>query len=192
MLKEEDAARRTKEGHDLAEDIVQPEGSGPSIPGGLGGDFATGAARGFGFARDTVSAYAFGKEDGTQQDDAVNVDILRPHLQSVANRVLPASSSEGSAGKAAKDDPAEDPKESTKKGKAGDSKKVKPQVPSKTTKLREKWEAFKVTNGIGLIIVLDDLSVSDIDDLLAICELKRFVCADRIYMSGLKGKVLSL
>jgi hypothetical protein len=172
ILKEEEAARLTKEGHELADDIVQPEGGGPSIPGGLGGDFATGAARGFGFARDTVSAYAFGKEDGTQQDDAVNVDIFRPHVQSVVNRVLPASTSDGSTGKTAKEGPAEEQetKESGKKGKKGDTKKGKPQVPSKTTKLREKWEEFKVTNGTGLIVVLDDLSVSDTDEVLPVLD----------------------
>lgn len=187
ILKEEEAARLTKEGHELADDIVQPEGGGPTIPGGLGGDFATGAARGFGFARDTVSAYAFGKEDGAEQDDAVNVDIFRPHVQSVVNRVLPASSSEASTGETAKGGPVEEPKETGKKGKSGDAKK-KPQVPSKTTKLREKWEEFKVTNGTGLIVVLDDLSVSDIGGLIPVSGLTGAPPAARTCMSVLKGE----
>lgn len=153
ILKEEDAAQRLKEGHELADDIVQPPGNGPTLPGGLGGDFATGAARGFGFARDTVSAYAFGREDTINEDDTVNVDILKPHVQSLVGTVLPSTGKDGTP------DPGE-AKASSKSAAKEDAKKAKAGVKSKTTKLRDKWEDFKVTHGTGLIVVLDDLSVS--------------------------------
>lgn len=155
ILKEEDAAMRLKEGHELADDIVQPPGNGPSLPGGLGGDFATGAARGFGFARDTVSAYAFGREDTLNEEDTVNVDILKPHVQSLVGTVLPSTDPH----KEGPSDPGNVKTPGKTGGKEGDAKKVKTAGKSKTTKLRTMWEDFKVTHGTGLIVVLDDLSV---------------------------------
>lgn len=161
LQQEADAAKRNEEGRELAEDIVQPKGNGPSIPGGLGGDFATGAARRFNLARSAVTTYTSSTETGPQDDDAVNVDILKPHVQSVVNRVLPAST--GAQGrKASMEGVAEDQNAGGKKGKAVDTEKPKPKVPSKTTKLREKWESFKVTHGTGFIVVLDDLSVGHV------------------------------
>lgn len=165
VQQEVDAAKRNQEGRELAEDIVQPEGNGPSIPGGMGGDFATGAARGFSFARSAVTAYTSGTENGLQEDDAVNMDILKPHVQSVVNRVLPAST--GAQGdKASIEGLTEDRKAGGKKGKTADTEKPKSKVPSKTTRLHEKWEAFKVNHGTGLIIVLDDLSVGHVVKLV--------------------------
>lgn len=154
MLKEEDAAQRLKEGHELADDIVQPPGSMPTLPGGLGSDFASGAARSFGFARDTVSTYAFGREDTIDEENTVNVDILRPHVQSLAGTVLPLDD------KVARPGPGVPASAGKPGANEGDSKKARTGVKSKTTKLRDKWEEFKVSHGTGLIVVLDDLSVS--------------------------------
>lgn len=156
MLKEVDAAQRLQEGHELADDIVQPQGNMPTLPGGLGGDFASGAARGFGFARDTVSAYAFGREGTIDEEDTVNDDILKPHVQSLVGNVLPSGEKAESPG------PADSGSAGKPGSKEGDGKKTKT-AKSKTSKLRDKWEEFKVTHGTGLIVVLDDLSVSHRD-----------------------------
>ncbi|KAJ9122567.1 hypothetical protein QFC22_001996 [Naganishia vaughanmartiniae] len=201
-MPEREASERLKEGHQLASDIVQPEGPSISsssstyiptmmtLPGGLGGEFATEAAmRGFGYARDSMATYAFGNAaagagaGGLEQapEDAVNEDILRPHVKRFVSGVMgqgQTASPIAAAGSASitELDSTQGPTTTTttaeegvdlplagKKGKGGEKKKEKGKPAagkSKTSKLRDKWEEFKVVHGTGLIVVLDDLAVS--------------------------------
>lgn len=218
--KEREASERLKEGHELASDIVQPSaGTGigttgvgnpfsglnyPTLPGGMGGEFAAEAAmRGLGMARDSVASYAFGngvraggggggvgEEEEGAGTGAVNEDILQPHVKRFVSGVLKQGSSatptatptatiteldptEGELAATEEDPSASVPVGKNGKGKEKKEKEKKEKVKkatsgdpgtgkgkSKTTKLRDKWEEFKIVHGTGLIVVLDDLAVS--------------------------------